>query len=133
MTMDLKDMLDKKEVKFKDVEGKEHTLKALNLMDLSDFQDKFGNFEKLKDEAYLKIKFHLYVLWLSLRKNGLTQEEINKEEWKIGLQTVAGYLPTKIDELVNLTNKLFAISGLINIPDEKEKDIQEKNVQSGGK
>ena len=63
--------------KVQDVNGTSHLLSLLDMTDLAEFEKEHGGF--LLDPSKLSVV--LYVLWLSLRKEGKKEEELDRGEY----------------------------------------------------
>lgn len=95
---------------FRDRLNKVHTITPLDLRDIVHLEKKFGGLELLTKAN--KLQDVLYILWLSLRKEGLTEQEIVDGKWKVTEDHVARYFsPGDMSQLKELLSKLFIISG----------------------
>jgi hypothetical protein len=69
-------------VTLKDKTGKDHVLQALDLSDIIEYEEKMG--QSILDNARtLRMKDIAYLLYLSLRKEGLSFEEVIARKYKI--------------------------------------------------
>lgn len=99
-------------IRFKDKNGKEHYLSPLDLTDLRDYERKLGSLRTLNAENS-KFDDVLFLLWLSLRKEGLTQDEIERRNWKLTEDGVGRMFDFRNLKQLNLwIVELLKISGL---------------------
>lgn len=117
---ELSDLLNTHVLTCKDRFGKEHKLQALDLVDLSDMMRHFGgDLESLQKRGFA-VDDLFYILWLSFRKEGLSQDEIDQGKWKIMPQQVGRMFTAKdLSRLNELILQLYKISGLEMKPPEK--------------
>lgn len=95
---------------FKDVKGKKHSLVPLDLKDLVDLETKFGSLAKLGKTE--KVEDILHILWLSLRKEGLNDEQIDREKWIVTVSNVGRMFQLgDIASLMDVVEKLYILSG----------------------
>lgn len=100
--------------KVKDKKGKEHILKPLDLADLIECEEKKNiNILSLGENDRLGLKDVCYLLYLSIRKEGLTEEEVANSNFKITERDVylmfdLGFIAQSVD----VFTELLTISGL---------------------
>lgn len=96
---------------FKDFFGKEHKLYPLEMADVIDITEKYGGIEAL--DRLSKLEDVIYLVWLSARKDALSDEEIEDKKWKLKTTTVARWFGmAQGDVLLEVLNKILKISGL---------------------
>jgi len=69
-------------IKIKDKNGLEYKLQPLDLEDLCEYEDRVGASLLALNFATLKLKDIAYMLYLSLRKDGLSAQEVNDRKFK---------------------------------------------------
>jgi len=134
------------EHKITGVDGKKYTFTRIDLVDIKDLVSKYGDIfsggleknaegKTSRDLILEAIDFHLFVAWLGLRKAGLTDDQIEKGEWKIGIRKVASILPTNIPYLRELTAKIFEMSGygLIKKEDEPKTGDEDEEIKNSSR
>lgn len=72
-----------KRVILKDRFGKEHVLQPLDLSDMCEYEARLGQSLLTANLATLSLKDILFLLYLSLRKEGLNLEEVDRGMFKI--------------------------------------------------
>ena len=93
----------------------------LTLTDIGDFEDSIGPINEFV--RFRNVKANLHLVWLSLRKNGLTDEEIKQQQWKFTDREVGEWFSLgQAEKIRELVERILIISGLV-LP---------KNVQRGG-
>ncbi len=101
-------------VKIKDKEGKVHELPPLDLADLIDLEERTGiSVLGMSENTDMKLKDMCYLLYLSLRKEGLSPEQISKKNWTLTERQI--YMMFDLNFLKNSISiflELLAISGL---------------------
>ena len=128
---ELKLLLGLKE-KFTDINGKEHSLVPLTMADQMDLEEEMkASIEEIgADAENFQGKDVLFILWLSLRKEGLTADEIDAEQWTHKSPRAVGNMfgPTVEGAtlMVNCFTALMILSGYIDL-DEKTGEVTRKN------
>lgn len=125
-----------------DREGKEHLLASLSVNDMLEFEDRLGM--SLLDAASkrMTLRHVITILWLAVRKAGLTREEIVKRKWKIATIEEFGELfdiSILQKATVETIGKLMEQSGLkqknppmlVNPTDSKDKSVGMPATVSG--
>lgn len=69
-------------VKIKDKNGGEYKLQPLDLEDLCEYEDRVGTSLLALNFATLKLKDISYMLYLSIRKDGLSAQEVTDRKFK---------------------------------------------------
>lgn len=69
-------------IKIKDKNGQEYKLQPLDLEDLCEYEDRVGASLLALNFATLKLKDIAYMLYLSLRKDGLSSQEVADRKFK---------------------------------------------------
>lgn len=72
-----------KRVVLKDKTGKEHVLQPLDLSDMCEYEARLGQSLLTANLGALTLKDIIFLLYLSLRKEGLSLEEVDKGAFKI--------------------------------------------------
>lgn len=75
-------------VKIKDKDGKEYKLHPLDLADLCEYEDRIGSSLLLLNFNSLKIKDVAFMVYLSIRKDGLTPKEVEDRKFKLKEDTM---------------------------------------------
>lgn len=113
-TSDLRILVDgsDKKIFLKDRHGLEHRLNSLDLSDILEFEDRIGVslFEIAK--ANLKLQHITFLLHLSLRKEALSLDDIDKRRWKYTERQVQTMFDLKfLHNSVSVFTDLLSISG----------------------
>lgn len=109
-------------VMIKDRFGREHELCPLDLADLIEYEEKTGA-TLLGREFEFKMKHLGYLLYLSLRKDGLSLEDVEKRRFKVSEQTVMVWFDLKVLAQANeVITDLLRVSGLLMPKEEENKD-----------
>ena len=96
----------------KDKFGNEHVLPALDLADFVEYEDKTGS-TLLDAKRDMKIKDVCYLLYLSLRKEGLGREDVENRRWKFNERQILLMFDLKfLKESASVLLDLLKISGL---------------------
>jgi hypothetical protein len=97
-----------------DRDGVEHALSPLSMNDILEFEDKLG--VSLLDAAAdrLTIRHIFRILYMSVRKHGLTREDILKKRWKMSIEEFGEMfdLSFLMADRVATIGKLMEASGL---------------------
>jgi hypothetical protein len=97
-----------------DYDGKEHFLAPLTVNDMLEFERRLG--VSLYEAASRKLMLsHITtILWLSMRKAGLSREEIVKKKFKISYEEFGEMFDASfiLDGTVTTIGKLLEVSGL---------------------
>lgn len=139
------------EHKIKGVDGKEYVFTRIDLYDIRELINKYGDVANASLDEMVKkaegkstpeiiieaIDYYMFVAWLGIRKYGLTDEQLAKRQWKISIEKMARILPNNIQFLKSLTDKIFEMSGQgIEVDSGKGNpglDEEEKNSSREGK
>lgn len=95
--------------------GSEINLYPLRLTDLADLEDKLGMSmtEVFGQSKTFKINHLILILWLSVRRDGLTKEQISKQQWKVTERDVGEWFDfSDVGELIDVMQAVFSLSGL---------------------
>jgi hypothetical protein len=96
-----------KRIFIKDKDGTEHRLNPITVLDLIDFEDKIGiSVLKILD-ANLSIKHIVYLVYLSLRREGCTKEDIERGKFK--------YTERQIQEMFDLRLLRYAVKTFVDL------------------
>lgn len=108
---------------FTDQHGIVHRLHPIDLNDMVELEETCGSLEQIVVKGGLKEA--LFVLWLSLRKDGLTPEQIDREEWTITTKTVGRMFGLgDAEKIQEITMRLMKACGMVE-------DDTAGNVESG--
>lgn len=108
-------------VLIKDKDGKDHELCPLDLSDLIEYEDKIG-VSLLTKERDFKLRDLAYLLYLSLRKEGLSPEEVDKRKYKLSENSIYRFFDLRvIKNSAEIVSDLMRISGLDVPREEQEK------------
>lgn len=100
--------------------GKEHELCPLSLADLVEYEDKTGA-SLLAVERDFKLKDLAYLLYLSLRKEGLSPEQVEKRAYRVSEHSVYSLFDLKLlAQAKEVILDLLRVSGL-TVPKEEDK------------
>lgn len=93
-------------------DGKEYILYPLDLTDIGDLEERFGeNYSKIATGQ--NVKAGIYILWLAVRKNYLTEEQILAQQWKISERQVGMWFSIgEFEKLTQIVPRIFSFSGL---------------------
>ena len=72
-----------KRVILKDKKGVEHVLQALDLCDMCEYEARLGQSLLTANLSTLRMADIIYMLYLSLRKEGLSMDEVDRGNFKI--------------------------------------------------
>lgn len=109
------------EHKIKGLDGKEYIFHGLALLEIEELMEKHGDIfsilwgpesdekEKMKN-LFTDVKFHLLVAWLGVRRSGITDEQLERGEWKISQRKLAAILPANIPFLMELSSKILEMT-----------------------
>lgn len=101
--------------KFLDARGKIQTLYPLTLADYSDIEKEYGSYEKLI--ASNKATDSIFLIWLSLRKGGLTEDEMDaayedSKKWKLPRIAVGKMFNMgDLEQMKKVIQDIFIVSG----------------------
>jgi hypothetical protein len=99
-------------VTLRDKDGNEHVLPPLDMSDLVEFERKIGG-TVLDESRDIKLSDTLYLLFLSLRKEGCTDDEIQRGQYKRNERQVYRMFNLKLlPKSVQLFMDIMKISGV---------------------
>jgi hypothetical protein len=95
-----------------DALGKKHKLRPLDLQDLSELERKLVEVET-QDMGRWTTETAMFIVWLSLRKEGLSAEDIDRENWRYTIKKCMRMFDARFYRALNtIIGHLFAISGI---------------------
>ena len=111
--------------KIKDRLGNDHTLQPLTIEDVVAYEEHFGHTMSVGAVGYKDI---FYMLYLSLRTEGLSEDQIEKRQWRYTERQVQKMFDLGLLKRINETlNDLLRISGLVV---DKDKDANPPKAPS---
>lgn len=110
--LSLQEILAKEEIAFSDRKGTGHVLCPLTMFDLLEANKKYGDLgDGLLNSG---LEGMIFFIWLSARKEGLNEREIEEEKWKYTLKQVVSWFTAKDIKKVNeIFISLAVMSGLV--------------------
>ena len=100
-------------VKVKDKTGKEFKIHPLDLADLCEYEDRVGTSLLLLNFNTLKIKDVAFMIYLSIRKDGLSMKEIEDQKFKVSeTEMLRRFDLGLLAKSGNLITDLLRLSGL---------------------
>lgn len=107
---------------FIDARGNKHRLCPLDMSDIAELERKYKGLQNLATAQ--TVDDLLFVLWLSLRKDGLSEHEIDNEKWKLTVKQVGRMFPAgDKGEMGKAVVALYRVSGF------PEKDVKKAKEQ----
>ncbi len=108
--------------------GQKLELHPLDICDLADLQDMYGDISKLMSTQ--KLKDILFFIWLSVRKTGLSPDQIDNQKWVITTpRALSRYFELNdLSKLFDITSKISVISGLVEEESVKKSITPEKEA-----
>lgn len=105
----------------------EHLLNPLDMCDVVEYQDKIGH-NILAVDHELTVKDIITLVYLSLRKEGLSQSQIEKKEWKYTERQVGMMFDMKF-----FSNALNILMDILRVSGFELKDDADNNKTSTGR
>lgn len=100
-------------IKIKDKHGTEYKVYPLDLADLCEYEDRVGTSLLLLNFSTLKVKDVAYMIYLSIRKDGLTYKEIEDRKFKMTeMEMLRKFDLALLSKSGALLTDLLRISGL---------------------
>src|SRR5690349_2835853 len=94
-----------------DKSGKEHLLNPLDMSDIIEYEDKVGH-SILAVDHEIKVKDIIYLVYLSLRKEDLSLEQIEQKRWKYTERQIGMIFDMKFfSNAVNILLDILRVSG----------------------
>jgi len=101
-----------KKIFVKDKNGVEHRLSPITMGDMIDFEDAIGNSIYEIPNISLKFKHIVYLLYLSLRKEGCNKEDLDRRKYKYTERQVQDMFDLKFMPMATgLFTDILSISG----------------------
>lgn len=129
MASELKELLGLEQGDRFEIDGKSYQLLPLSLGDVADAEDRLGPVTTWANRQW-SMKDTTFLLWLSVRKTGLSQEQIEPGQWSVSEEDFTRALRSiKLGEAMKLQpimNRLLELSGIATSKDET------KNSQAAG-
>lgn len=111
-------------VTLKDKDGNEHVLPPLDMSDLVEFERKIGG-TVLDETREVKLADTLYLLYLSLRKEGCTDDEVQRGQYRRNEKQVYRMFNLKyLPKSVQLFMDIMKISG-VEFPPQEPSPVKE--------
>ena len=105
-------------VRLKDKHDKEHVLPPLDFADMLEFERKIGG-TLLDEKRTMKLADVLFLLYLSLRKTGCTDDEINRGQYKMNERQVYMLFDLRyLNKSGELFTDMMKMSGVVFPPPE---------------
>lgn len=120
---DLEILAGNRTIEIRDRFGKAHALRPLTLYDMVEMERKFGSLDRLGTGQRIKLEDKMFILWLSLRKEGLTDADVLKGKYACTVNEAAGLFDAgKLESLVDLLDNLFLLSGFVPRKEDSQPD-----------
>ncbi|NOS67917.1 MAG: hypothetical protein HOO67_06190 [Candidatus Peribacteraceae bacterium] len=95
-----------------EIGGKQFTISPFTVSELADLDDRLGGIAGNMQEL-MKIKNMLFFIWLGVRKTGLTQDQIDNQEWAFNERRIGSLMgPNDGEKLMTLVARIAAVSGI---------------------
>src|ERR671925_2430236 len=100
-------------VTLKDKKGKDHVLPPLDFSDMLEFERKIGG-TFLDEKRVLKLADILYLLYLSIRKEGCTDDEVMRGQFKLTEKQVYSMFDLRyLNKSADLFSDIMKMSGVV--------------------
>lgn len=116
----------------KDKLGKDHRILPLSIHDLIEFEDEIGTSIFNIMNANLGMKQIFSLLYFSLRKEGLSEQDIEAKKWKYTRSQLGNMFDLRLlTSAIGLFNDLLDISGLSRRP--RTAEPNQDNIEKSAK
>ena len=107
--------LGRETVPWRDGAGVDHKLPPLTINDLIELEEEAGSLSEWATTG-VRVRSWRTVLWLSVRKEGLTREEVRARKFKVTQEDVGEMMSfVPIVQIGEVTRRVLEVSGLVAV------------------